>query len=91
MRDSNLILSRNKLRELKVDERTIFRIVRKAIKFKVSYDKMTRDKRNWIVLGSHFKQSEWVEKQKQFIKTVRFDYVKSNVELLELVEGLRNR
>ncbi len=84
-----MILSREILRANGIDDKTITRIMNKAYKFGVTFDKMARDKRDWIVTAVHFKKEDWINGQKDLIKRLRFDHIRSNLSVLKVVEGLK--
>jgi len=84
-----MILSRKKLREHKIDDKTIKSILIKARGFNIAYEGMSRNAADSIVPALFFKKSDWVEKQKEWTDSVRVDCVRVNRELLRIVEGIK--
>ena len=84
-----MTLNRDIMREKGLSERIITRIMVKAVKFGVMYDKMAYQKRGWLVPTPHFKKNEWIKCQLEQLKTLRYDYLASNKQVLKIVRGLK--
>ena len=86
-----MIINRAVLRNNNLPENIVFKIMRKAMKFKqqICYDKMSLNKRGSLCATVHFKREDWIKSQLKFMKTLRFDHVKSIERVLKIVEGLR--
>lgn len=83
-----MILNRYILREHIDNEHTISSILKKATNFRICAVKMLPNKKGRLSYTSTFDADKWIEKQKEWIKTVRADWVEHNKDLLKMVEEI---
>ena len=83
-----MTLNRFKLRKQIDDELIIEKIMRRVTKFRIGFDRMSRNKLNHIVSATHFKKDEWIEGQEKHIDFVRWDNVELNKSLLRIVRSI---
>ena len=68
-----MLLNRYRLRDYIDDENTISRIVVKATNFRITTEKMLPNKLGRLSFTHTFDADKWIEKQTEWIKTVRAD------------------
>ena len=62
----------------------------KAQKMKCkTYEKMGANRRGALYPMVHFTKDDFIEAQKEHLKFMRKDFVKKNIRLLKLVEGIK--
>lgn len=86
-----MILNRYILREFIDNEHTISRIVVKATNFRITTEKMLPNKLDRLSFTHVFDSDKWIEKQTEWIKTVRADWVEHNKNMLKMVEDIRDK
>jgi len=84
-----MIINRQTLNQHTTHKYTVESVMAKARNFQITFDKMARTSNGAIYPTVHFKKDEWIEAQKQHIKTMRVDAVATNTALLEFVKGIK--
>ena len=86
-----MLLNRYILRDYIDNEHTISRIVVKASNFRITTEKMLPNKLGRLSFTHTFDADKWIEKQTEWIKTVRADWVEHNKNMLKMVEDIRDK
>jgi len=90
-KSKSMTLTREIMNASGIDEyKLITRIMKKAYSFGITYDRMALDKRGYLCAVVHFKKDEWIDGQEKLIKTVRADFLKTNLAILEVVKGIKD-
>ena len=83
-----MIHNKMTLRDHIEDEKLISKILRKATRYNIAFDRMQRNKKGAIYPMIHFELDKWLEAHRNAVNNTGAGEVKANHKMLEIMEGL---
>ena len=66
------------------------KILKRAKEFGITFDKMDIGESGYFASYLHFDSKDFIRKQEHRVNTIRVDFKKINIDIINIVKGLEN-